>query len=239
MRAAFYVSPHEPDKVALADGFVAACAAAGVRLVFAGVHIDQPSRLLRALQRGLFGLLLPHYRGKLHVGEVMARSAVCPVVLVPANFMQNDEVFRGDILAGVFPMPLAGSNWVDLRDVGEVAAEALLRADVPAGVYSLVGPETLSGAQCAQTWARELGRPVRYLGGDDAAWATTLQQRLTGRKRDDWQASFRFLKAGAADQPQAPRDHDPPAGPATALLRDLCARHGHRLPGQPSRRDQR
>ncbi len=203
VQAAFYVSPHEPDEVALATGFVKACEAAGVRLVFAGVHIDQPNGWLRAVQRTLFGLLLPAYRGKLRIGEHVARSATRPVVLVPTNFMQNDEVFQDDILAGVFPEPLAGINRVDLRDVGAIAADALLRPDFPAGVHSVVGPETLSGEQCARVWARALGRPVRYVGDDEAAWTAAYRRRLTGRKLADWLGSFRFLqKRSLATNPE-------------------------------------
>jgi uncharacterized protein YbjT (DUF2867 family) len=238
VQAAFYVSPHEPDEIALATAFVRACEAAGVRLVFAGVHIDQPNRWLRAVQRTMFGLLMPTYRGKLRIGERIARSAARPVVLAPTNFMQNDEIFRDDIVAGVFPEPLAGINRVDLRDVGAIAADALLRPDFPTGVYSVVGPETLSGRQCAQTWARALGRPVRYAGDDDAAWTAAYRRRLTGRKLTDWLSSFRLLKS-APSPPTPTTSPQPPACSAGHHTPTSATSRTWPPPGAPASNDRK
>ena len=118
--------------------------------------------------------------------------------------MQNDDVFFDDIHAGEFCQPLAGANRVDLRDVAQVAAVALLDSEFPSGAYSLVGPQTLSGKQCAEMWQRELGREVRYVGDDERAWRQAFARHLHGRKLADWQASFKALstlkvKTGAAD----------------------------------------
>jgi len=83
--------------------------------------------------RLLFATLLPHYQGKLRLARMIADSNTRPVVLMPSNFMQNDDVFRDDILAGHFPEPLAAVNRVDLRDVAQVAVRALCDDAFPAG----------------------------------------------------------------------------------------------------------
>jgi uncharacterized protein YbjT (DUF2867 family) len=204
VRSAFYVSPHEADEVKLARNFVEACERAGVRLVVAGVHVHDRNPLRQVLFRLLFGLYLRHYKGKLELARAIERSNTRPVLLVPSNFMQNDDVFLDDIEAGEFCQPLAGVNRVDLRDVAQAAAVALTDDEFPSGAYNLVGPETLSGKQCAEVWQRELGRPVRYVGDDERAWKPAFARHLRGRKLADWEASFGALsklkvKTSAAD----------------------------------------
>ena len=204
VRSAFYVSPHEVDEVELARNFVEACERAGVRLVFAGVHVHDRNPVRQVLYRLLFSLWLRHYQGKLELARAIERSNTKPVVLVPSNFMQNDDVFLDDIHAGEFCQPLAGVNRVDLRDVAKAAAVALLDDEFPSGAYSLVGPETLSGKQCAAVWEHELGREVRYVGDDERAWKQAFARHLHGRKLADWEASFGALsklkvKTSAAD----------------------------------------
>ena len=59
----------------------------------------------------------------------------------------------------------------DVRDLGEVPAQALFRrqeaADpLPRQVLDVVAPEVLSGERIATIWSGELNRPVAY-GGDD------------------------------------------------------------------------
>ena len=156
------------------------------------------------MYRLLFRLWLRHYQGKLAVAKAIERSATNPVLLIPSNFMQNDDVFLDDIAAGEFCQPLAGVNRVDLRDVAQVASDALLDDEFRSGAYSLVGPESLSGEQCAAVWQRELGREVRYTGGDESAWKAAFARHLQGRKLVDWEASFGALsklkvKTSAAD----------------------------------------
>jgi uncharacterized protein YbjT (DUF2867 family) len=191
--SALYISPHEADEVALADGFVAACDEAGVRIVFVGVHIHDPNPLRQAMFRMLFATMLRHYKGKLRVARNIERSRTSPVILMPSNFMQNDEVFREELLEGEFVQPLAGANRIDLRDVADVTAAVLVDDAFPADSYSLVGPASLSGQQCAAAWERELGRPVRYAGNDTAVWKAAFVRHLHGRKLADWEASFGAL----------------------------------------------
>ena len=193
VQAAYYVSPHETNEVELAENFIQACEAAKVRIVFAGIHIPDPE------MRANFAQAHPHYKGKLQIGAALAAAANDPVVqsLSFSNFAQNDEVYKEDILNGEFPEPIKGINRFDLRDAAEIGASALLDPDFPGGVHVAVGPESLTGQQCADIWAAELGRPVRYLGDDEQAWRPAIARRLTGTKQTDWLYTFEFLATNA------------------------------------------
>jgi len=80
---------------------------ARVRLVFAGVHVHDRNPVKQVMYRLLFRLWLRHYQGKLAVAKAIERSDTNPVLLIPSNFMQNDDVFLDDIAAGEFCQPLA------------------------------------------------------------------------------------------------------------------------------------
>jgi uncharacterized protein YbjT (DUF2867 family) len=190
--AALYVSPHDPDEERMADVFVTACDTLGVRLVFAGVALTARSRLARLSTEVLVSTFLPHYRGKLRVARRVAAARRPAVVLGVANYFQNDEVVRADILAGRYALPThpSGVNRVDLRDVGEIAARALTDPDFPVGTYALAGPESVSGARAAAAWAEALGRPVRY---DTAGWPEVLARHLSGPKLADYRRSYGFI----------------------------------------------
>lgn len=193
--AAFYVSPHEADEEQLAEQFVRACEARGVRIVFVGVHVDGATRLSRALQRFVFGRFLPHYRPKFRLAERVRRSKADPVILMPSNFFQNDELFREELLAGEFLQRFDRPvNRVDVRDVGEAAARACLDKTLPSGAYPVSGPESLDGEACTKVWAAVLGRPVRYAADDEARFDAAIERSLSGRKREDFLKSFRVLR---------------------------------------------
>jgi uncharacterized protein YbjT (DUF2867 family) len=112
------------------------------------------------------------------------------------NFFQNDEPFRAEILAGEYPIPLSrkGANRVDVRDIGDVAARALLDdPPLPDGAHPVVGPASLSGEDCAAIWSRVLGRPVRYTGGEPGRFEAAARRVLRGKKLEDTVASFGAL----------------------------------------------
>lgn len=192
VHAAFYVSPHDAAEEQLAENFVSACERAGVRLIFSGVHADGKSALSRLVGRTIFGLMMPHYKPKLRLAERVRTSRTNPVVLIPGNYYQMDEVCRDDLLAGQYPLPLGRIPRVDTRDVGEAAARALLDPTVPSGGYSLVGPESVGGEQTAAHWSAALGRPVRY-APDLAATDAIFAHAYGGHKALDCQNSYRLV----------------------------------------------
>jgi uncharacterized protein YbjT (DUF2867 family) len=190
--AALYVSPHDPDEERMADVFVTACDDLGVRLVFAGVALTARSRLARLATEAMVSTFLPHYRGKLRVARRAAAARHRPVVLGVANYFQNDEVIRADILDGRYTLPThrSGVNRIDLRDVAEVAARALTDPAFPGGAHALAGPESISGLRSARAWSDALGSQVRY---DRTDWADALARHLSGPKLADFRRSYRFI----------------------------------------------
>ncbi len=194
VRAAFYVSPHEPDEEALADAFVRACEARSVRVVFVGVHVDGTTRIGRALKRFVYGRMLSHYRPKFRLSERVRRSGADPIVLVPPNFFQNDEIFRDEILGGVYPQPFERAiNRVDVRDLGEAAARACLDRSLSSGAYPVVGPASLDGATCATTWSEVLGRNVAF-DADAERFRAAVSRQLSGKKAEDFVATYAVLR---------------------------------------------
>jgi uncharacterized protein YbjT (DUF2867 family) len=195
--AAFYVSPHIPEEEACAARFVASCNERGIRLVFVGSHVDGGSRLTRWVMGGLAGLLMKPYRAKFRLSERARSSGGDVVVLAPTNFSQNDElnvVRRGLLEEGVYRYPVGarGMNRLDVRDLAEVAARALIDRDVAAGGYSIAGPASLTGEQCAAAWASALGRPIRYEEQPEI-WERGVTDELDGKKRQDFLATWRAL----------------------------------------------
>jgi uncharacterized protein YbjT (DUF2867 family) len=138
------------------DGLMAitAARAAGVeRIVFLSVH--QADR----------AAWLPHFGSKIAVEQALRVSGLKFTVLRPNNFFQNDLWSRDALLQhGVYPQPIGdvGISWVDVRDIAEAAATTLTEPGRDGEIYDLVGPEPLTGARCAQIWARALGREVAY-----------------------------------------------------------------------------
>jgi uncharacterized protein YbjT (DUF2867 family) len=194
VEAALYVSPHDPSEVEMAQAFISACEDTGTRLVFVGAYVDGPNAFARWAMRTMFGLMLPHYRGKLRIGQLMTASKARPVVLSLTNYFQNDELIREDILAGAYPLPLSskGVNRIDVRDVAELAVKALTDPSFGSGAYGLMGPRSISGAESAAIWEDELGRRVVYHDGDDD-WPRMLGRRLSGQKLKDFTLTYKFL----------------------------------------------
>lgn len=222
VRAALYISPHEEGEEGLARNFVRAAEAAGTRIVFAGVHI--PARtVLGRLQLTLTKRLFPAYRPKLRIGQLVAGSATDPVIFIPMNFYQNDDIFADDIRAGRFPMPMRQVNRVDVRDLAELCARALLEPSYPSGEYTIAGPESISGQECARIWSQALGRPVAYVGDDDAVWQPIFRQRLHGKKLQDLHNSFVFLGRRPVVVPKAVAATTKLLGRAPRSYRDFVA----------------
>src|SRR5258705_12561406 len=78
---------------------------------------------------------------------------------------------------GVYPQPIGGVgvSRVDVRDIAEAAAIALMENGHASKTYELVGPRPWTGEETAQLWSQAVGKPVRYAGDDLEAWA---QQQL-------------------------------------------------------------
>ena len=146
------VSPHELEMGSLA---MEAAAAQGVGIfVYHSVLHPQTEAM-------------PHHWRKLRVEERLLESGLEFVILQPAAYMQNIlGQWKSVAENGVFSVPYALSatiSMVDLNDVAEAAAEALIRPTLINGTYELAGPEALDQHQVAAHMANALGRPVEAL----------------------------------------------------------------------------
>ncbi|MCG7506822.1 SDR family oxidoreductase [Mesorhizobium retamae] len=127
---------------------------------------------------------VPHFAGKLAVERMIEQMGLGATILRPAYFIDNELMIKDVILShGVYPMPIGqkGLAMVDVRDIAEVAAIALLRreqADIalPLDRINLVGPDTLTGTDVAAIWSEVLGRQILYLGEDLTGFEQNLRQ---------------------------------------------------------------
>lgn len=106
--------------------------------------------------------ILPHYGME---QEVIARPFDW-TMLRPADFMQNLEtVHRDDIrLRNQIAVPAGrgASAFIDVDDIGSIAALVLMEAGHSEKGYTLTGPEALQFADVAAILTDVLGRPIRY-----------------------------------------------------------------------------
>jgi uncharacterized protein YbjT (DUF2867 family) len=127
---------------------------------------------------------VPHFAVKFAVERMIEQMGFHATILRPAYFMQNDITIKNVITGhGVYPMPIGskGLAMIDARDLGEIAAIELIRreqagAPLPLERITLVGPDTLTGADIAAIWSEALGRPIAWPGDDNAAFEQNLRQ---------------------------------------------------------------
>ncbi|MER5726799.1 NmrA family NAD(P)-binding protein [Streptomyces sp. NPDC002138] len=143
-----------------------------------------------------------------HTVETRLRTAgIAATVLRPYAFMQNllllgPSVSRGDLLVGA--MGRSPCNYVDCRDIGDVAAAALTRPELAGGTYTLTGTETCSFGRLAELLGRLRGRPVRYL---DLPPERLRAQLTTERGLPGWLADHVVeIQRLAVTRPEAPTD---------------------------------
>ncbi len=143
--------------------------AGAARIVYLSVHDAEK------------GPHIPHFASKLAIEEAIRRSGIPYTLLRPNNFYQNDYWFRDAIVEyGVYPQPIgdAGISRVDVRDIAEAGANALTRSGFENRSFALVGPEPLTGVECARAYGEVFGREVRYAGNDLQAWAREAGKTL-------------------------------------------------------------
>ncbi|MFJ7910906.1 NmrA family NAD(P)-binding protein [Kitasatospora sp. NPDC096204] len=105
-------------------------------------------------------------RGHHLIEERLRSSGITTTVLRPYAFMQKLLLLApGITAAGVVhgAMGQARCNYVDVRDIGEAAAEALTRPELAGGTYPLTGGRAYSHPELTALLGELLGRPVRYL----------------------------------------------------------------------------
>jgi len=108
--------------------------------------------------------IVPHHKVEVH----LARCGVSHTILRPGFFAQNfGDAYRLDLKKDNRIYVPAGRGrvaFVDVRDVGELAADALCHPERHAGRgYPLTGPEAVTFDDGAALLTDLLQRPIRYV----------------------------------------------------------------------------
>ncbi len=105
---------------------------------------------------------VPHYDAEKHIRA----SGVSYTFLRPSFFMQNlntthrEEIRERDEI--YIPASRARTSFIDVRDIGAVAATVLTEAGHKNKTYDLTGGEALDYFQVAEIFSQELGREISY-----------------------------------------------------------------------------
>ncbi len=148
------------------NALIDAALIAGVRrIVFLSV--------IGADQRGY----IPHAKVEKHLSQ----STAAWTFLRAGFFAQNlGDAYRPDLREHnelFVPAGAGRAAFVDVRDIGEVAARYFAEPGHERAAYTLTGPEALSFAEVAALLARALGRDIRYTRPGVARYLWRLRRR--------------------------------------------------------------
>lgn len=143
-------------------------------------------------------------RWHFQVEEAVRASGVPATILRPESFMQNIADFyapgirsEGAFYAALGEAPIA---YIDVRDIGAVAATALTSDEHAGRTYLLTGPELLTQREIAARISRLTGRNVRYVDLPPAE----LKRAMLGQGTPAWLADALVeLQAFYTDGPGA------------------------------------
>jgi uncharacterized protein YbjT (DUF2867 family) len=166
--AVFVLSPPGPQSPDHEGAVIAAAERAGARIVKLGIIgiADETNRLGRFVE--------VHQRS---FGRLQ-RSSVPWTVVAPNDLMQNllavAALVQGRSILPRMPRDAAVSS-VDARDVAAVAAHVLTTEGHEGSVYTVTGPEALTGPQVAARVSQVLGRDVTHVERSPGELRAALQ----------------------------------------------------------------
>ena len=121
--------------------------------------------------------IVPHAK----VEKLLTRCGVAWTMLRCGFFMQNlDTTHRADIVENddiFIPAGQGQTAFIDVRDIGQVAARTLTEAGHENVAYPLTGSEALTYDEVAQIMTEELGRPISYSDPSPLAFARRMRER--------------------------------------------------------------
>ncbi|WP_246485792.1 NAD(P)H-binding protein [Kribbella qitaiheensis] len=165
---AYLAPPVGPTGLAQAGKFVKQAAAEGLRRVvlLSGRGVGSPGREFAV------------YESSLDLENALKDSGADWTIVRPAWFAQNfsEDFLLDDVLAGEIRLS-AGTGaeaWIDVDDVSEVMATALLDERHTGETYSLSGPRPLTLTEVAAELSTATGRPIGYVDLDPGEHVTEL-----------------------------------------------------------------
>ncbi|MEI5102962.1 NmrA family NAD(P)-binding protein [Streptomyces sp. PmtG] len=104
-------------------------------------------------------------RGHWGVEDHLTATGMTATLLRPYAFMQKlllnaPAIAQGALIGAMRDAPC---NYIDVRDVADVAAETLLRPGLAGTTYTLTGPHAFSHSELTRLLSELTGRPVRYI----------------------------------------------------------------------------
>lgn len=104
-------------------------------------------------------------RSHWQVEEHLAKTEMTATLLRPYAFMHKLLLNAPAIAEGVLigAMHEAPGNYIDVRDIADVAAETLLRPSLAGATHTLTGPQAFSLPEIARLLGELTCRPVRYI----------------------------------------------------------------------------
>ena len=121
--------------------------------------------------------IVPHAK----VEKLLTRCGAAWTMLRCGFFMQNlDTTHRADIVEydDIFiPAGQGRTAFIDVRDIGDVAALTLTEAGHENAAYPLTGSEALTYGEVAQIMTEELRRPITYSDPSPLAFARRMRER--------------------------------------------------------------
>ena len=161
---------------------VEAAKAAGVkRIVYMTVH------LLEQIPEA------PHFTAKIPIENAIKASGIPYTLIRPNNFYQNENWFQQAVMEyGIYPQPIGskGLSRVDVRDIAEASANALLNDGFTGKTFSLVGPDVLTSESTARILTKHFGKEIKYGGDDLDAWSEQAKKMLPGWMVDDFRVMY-------------------------------------------------
>lgn len=113
----------------------------------------------------------PHACAKYATELMIHKLQVPATILRPNYFFQNDG--KTVVERGEYPMPIGprGVSMVDVRDIAEVAALALIKRDqsrepLPIETIEIHGPDVIDSESAVTLWSKVLRKKVTYPGDD-------------------------------------------------------------------------
>ncbi|MCZ4098463.1 NmrA family NAD(P)-binding protein [Streptomyces sp. So13.3] len=141
------------------------------------------------------------------IEEVLRDTGLTHTLLRPYAFMQKlltlaPAIVARDVVLGA--LGDAACNYVDCRDIGDVAAEALLRPQIAGQTYTLTGRRTFSQPELAERLSLVLGRRIQYV---DLPPAAMRQNLVEHGGLPNWLASHIVeIQQLAVTRPEQPTD---------------------------------
>ncbi|KUJ69513.1 NAD(P)-dependent oxidoreductase [Streptomyces albus subsp. albus] len=191
----FLAMANSPLQSELETNVIDAAAACGVRhVVKLSAPAAEPASPV-AISRGHWGI-------EAH----LASTGMTATLLRPYAFMQKLLLNAPAIAQGVLigAMREAPCNYIDVRDIADVAAETLLRPSLAGASYTLTGPQAFSHSELARLLGELTGRPVRYIDLPPGGFHSHL---LSTAHMPPWLASHVVeIQQLAIARPESPND---------------------------------